>query len=1396
MPSPPSDSVRRTVPFFVVGTAFLLAAQLLAPRLYAAEDARAVEDAAEYPWLAGSFAADGAEMMEAARGLEAPEDSDLYVLLAESHFRFDAEGRFFYRSRYINLLLTPSGAESRAARVGASWDPWHQDRPEIRARVIDPSGKEHWLDPKTLVEEPVSLGSDDLWSDRRVLSGPLPAIGAGAIIEKEIRVDDTEPLFSAGTTWAQGLTAPNPSLYRRVVLEAPASLPLRINTHGIDGLEPRREEVDGFIRYTWELRNHPGAETPEPSLPPAVARYPTMAFSIGESWNAVASAYSEVVDQQLDGADLSELYSPPVEAEAIADRAQEYLDRIHATIRYTGLLLGASSIVPTTPQDILARRYGDCKDQASLLVGLLREDGIPAHVALLRTGPDWDVDPSLPGLGRFDHATAVIEGDTATGRDPIWIDPTDPDSPVGDLPLADQGRLALIAAPETEDLVMIPVAPAEANRDLERREVFLPPFGNGRIVETTTYFGSIGAQNRGRLRYSSAEDRRESYGDYIESLYEATLGELNEAPGGAGEPFRLELEALDAEVAVVDLTEAVVTIPRGTVFSRTPDELVAAREEDADPRQNPFETWEPFVSERHYVIHPPPGMAVRELPPASERTLGATRYEHRFWLDDGLVHGLLRFDSGPRTLTAQEFEDTRTELLEVFEEPTLLVWFDASGRPALRDGRAVEAVELQREQIKTTPSEPVFRLRYAQLLLELGLGAEARRQAESAAEMGDDAFAEYFLGNTLLHDEMGRVHGGGAFGGWDRDGAEAALERALELDPEHTASLLELAILQEFDHEGRRYQDPEAIRRAAELYEKWLETESSPEIGNNYLIALLRSGRFADLAEEAQARTDVEGWSVFLVLARAVEDGVQDALVELQNLSVDEAQTTEILVTAAQLALSVREYETAVELIDQASRRSSEPAQFIGATALFRKLRRHEEIERDLTQPSAVGLAVLHSLLSPEKGIESLKALFHPRYHDEVAGEVDNLSDLRDEVTSGDEGATLDFLLDFVLATLDAEVEGEREVGWRLELSSDIEDSLRLTLYLVEHKDRPVIVADSEEGSTIGDQIRLFLNADRTDLARTWLDWARREVKPSGEEDPLPKSPFLSWWPEDSTAMSPEAMELASFLLAVEVGVDRGDLKSPQSRRRVEEAVAFFDAAASEADTDEKRLLDIALLRAYRLLDRHDEQARLATQLLDLEPSSRFAHVLAAEALSQLGDWEGLESLLSKRLERIPGHSRTQVQLAAAAASRGEFKLAIERLEKADPDATTLNQIAWYRLLAGEDPADVVSAAERAAQLDQFEDPAILHTLAAVYAWADRPYDAGRVLSQVVGSRENSEPSAADWAVHGRILESYGLLDQARTVYERVEEPKPDTAESIYHLVQDRLRELAPERTG
>jgi hypothetical protein len=62
----------------------------------------------------------------------------------------------------------------------------------------------------------------------------------------------------------------------------------------------------------------------------------------------------------------------------VAEKEAAIVDYLDREVRYTGIEFGEAAIVPHDPAETLAKKYGDCKDKATLLVAMLRAAGIPA----------------------------------------------------------------------------------------------------------------------------------------------------------------------------------------------------------------------------------------------------------------------------------------------------------------------------------------------------------------------------------------------------------------------------------------------------------------------------------------------------------------------------------------------------------------------------------------------------------------------------------------------------------------------------------------------------------------------------------------------------------------------------------------------------------------------------------------------------------------------------------------------------------------------------------------------------------------------------------------------------------------------------------------------------------
>ena len=97
----------------------------------------------------------------------------------------------------VYKVLTQKGAEDWDS-LSVAWEPWHEARPVIRARVIAPDFTVHTLDPNTVTEAPARGGDYKTYSDGKRLRAPFPAIAPGVVVEEEYTETETEPLFAPG----------------------------------------------------------------------------------------------------------------------------------------------------------------------------------------------------------------------------------------------------------------------------------------------------------------------------------------------------------------------------------------------------------------------------------------------------------------------------------------------------------------------------------------------------------------------------------------------------------------------------------------------------------------------------------------------------------------------------------------------------------------------------------------------------------------------------------------------------------------------------------------------------------------------------------------------------------------------------------------------------------------------------------------------------------------------------------------------------------------------------------------------------------------------------------------------------------------------------------------------
>ena len=522
-------------------------------------------ESVDWPIAGPALSASPAEIQAAAAKIQAEPFMEATVFFERDSYTFDDAGRMTYRHTLIYRMETQEGIKNWSEiRVG--WSPWHQEIPEIRARVIAPDGKVSVLDPKTITDGPAREDAEDTYTDARVRKVPLPAASVGSIVEQETVSTDKEPLFAGGSGYWDSFSWEVP--YRRAELriDLPKAASFRIKVMALPDAKIKDEVVGDMRHYSLEQGYIPARAESDIPLPTHEFIGHGTRFSTGESWASVAQAYSKLAEANIDPTKVKSLLPKPgangIDARIVA--------ALHKAVRYTGIEFGQASLQPTPAGEILKRHYGDCKDKAALLVAMLRAAGIEANLALLETGPGLDVDLDLPGMG-FDHAIVYVPA--AQGNVALWIDATAEYAEVGTLPEMDGGHQALIIAEGTTGLTMTPEPKPDDDHLTELRDVVLADYGAATISETSMTHGQIDASYRSLYGGELTRERKEDLEKYAKNVYVAnalasiTHGDAHDL----SKPFALKLDMTEAKRGDSGTDDAVLNIPLSGIFYRLPE---------------------------------------------------------------------------------------------------------------------------------------------------------------------------------------------------------------------------------------------------------------------------------------------------------------------------------------------------------------------------------------------------------------------------------------------------------------------------------------------------------------------------------------------------------------------------------------------------------------------------------------------------------------------------------------------------------------------------------------------------------------------------------------------------------------------------------------------------------
>ncbi|NCO92390.1 MAG: hypothetical protein COY42_17365 [Armatimonadetes bacterium CG_4_10_14_0_8_um_filter_66_14] len=399
----------------------------------------------------------------------------------------------------------------------------------------------------------------------KILSVGVPDLEVGDVVRYVAFKELVKPRVP--NTWSEYEVFEYTSPMKHYLYEvlAPKELPLRSLAlkSEVKGTVTYTTEAQGDrVRHRWEVRDVPRMYQ-EPNMPALHTVVQRLLLSTIPDWEYLSKWYWNLSEPHFKDspamrAKVEELTKGLRDREA---KLRAIFKFVSQEVRYMGITVEkeAPGYEPHDVQLTFDNRHGVCRDQAALLVALLRIAGFKAFPVLIHAGPKKDEEVPQP---YFNHAISAIENDGGTYT---LMDSTDENT--RDLfPAYLCNTSYLVARPEGDTLRTSLIVPAEDNLMRLETEATVDATGNltGRSV---LHFDGINDNAyRGYFSRIKPEERRRYFEGALKRFAAgARLTELDLQPADMMDtetPLTIRIGYQAADLLVANNSTALLPVPR------------------------------------------------------------------------------------------------------------------------------------------------------------------------------------------------------------------------------------------------------------------------------------------------------------------------------------------------------------------------------------------------------------------------------------------------------------------------------------------------------------------------------------------------------------------------------------------------------------------------------------------------------------------------------------------------------------------------------------------------------------------------------------------------------------------------------------------------------------------
>jgi len=354
-------------------------------------------------------------------------ESGAVILKKEWRVTLDAQNRAHEKLYYLIAVLNDEAAVDYSQFTFAKNAFFRKQQLDFAVAYTADGSK------KSVHKDAIQLKSANIpnsYDDTKLLQFSIPSVAPGTFIELQLSAEQIRSALPGA--WADKIyfyswhgsgdmkkMRFDPVRETVVKIDVPEGAALQYKLHNA-AIAPDISTADGRTTYQWVARNLPRVKAESGTAISYSEIMPWLNLSTLKAWKPVSDVMYKAYRDAAEPSEAIRKLALKITEKAVSDEEKikalyYYMDK---NIKYIFAHLGRGGYVPHRSQEIMNQMYGDCKDQTTLLISMLKAVGIEAYPALLNAAEDIVKPETLPNLRMFNHVIVYVP------KYKMWIDTT------------------------------------------------------------------------------------------------------------------------------------------------------------------------------------------------------------------------------------------------------------------------------------------------------------------------------------------------------------------------------------------------------------------------------------------------------------------------------------------------------------------------------------------------------------------------------------------------------------------------------------------------------------------------------------------------------------------------------------------------------------------------------------------------------------------------------------------------------------------------------------------------------------------------------------------------------------------------------------------------------------